>query len=230
MGIDETSWEQSIWGLLGFEYGQFNASGDIETIKNINNRFTNDTINTSGITTNADVISVDSQQFQRNPYSTNMFNSMLPTAVRFFDHIQNLTANVVGITASHVVDPAIVINADSTKIIANQLPRKILRGYFLINSDILDSANYYQLANPLQTMAIVGKYNGANDFISYDGGGAVFTATRKKTITSIKTEILDPEGGTANVGDNSGVIYRIDKVINTDLKFAETLMQQMSQK
>ena len=52
----------------------------------------------------------------------------------------------------------------------------------------------------------------------------------KKTITSIKTEILDPEGGTANVGDNSGVIYRIDKVINTDLKFAETLMQQMSQK
>ena len=98
-----------------------------------------------------------------------------------------------------------------------------------MNSDILDQANFYQTANPLQTMAMVGKYNGANDFIQYDGGGAVFTVTRKKTITSIKSEILDPEGGLAQVGDNSGIVYRIDKQISTDLKFAENLMAQMNQ-
>ena len=229
MGIDETSWDKSIWGLLGFEYGQFNASGNIENIKNINNRFSNDNTNSSGITTNALVSSVASQQYHSNPYGTNMFNSLLNSDVAFYETFQSLRT-YEGVSASHEVYPPVVINADSTKIIANKLPRKILKGYFLINSDILDSANYYQLANPLQTMAIVGKYNGANDFISYDGGGAVFTATRKKTITSIKTEILDPEGGTANVGDNSGVIYRIDKAINTDLKFAETLMSQMNQK
>jgi len=131
---------------------------------------------------------------------------------------------------SHRVSPAITINADSTKIIASELPRKLLKGYFLINSDILDSANYYQTSNPMQTMAVVGKYSAANDFISYDGGGAVFTATRRKTITAIKSQILDPAGGTANVGDNSGIIYRVDKIINTDLKFAETLMEQMNSK
>ena len=227
MGIDETSWDKSIWGLLGFEYGQFNASGN--DIVNINNRFSNDNPNSSGITTNALVSSVASQQYHSNPYGTNMFNSLLNSDVAFYETFQSLRT-YEGVSASHEVYPPVVINADSTKIIAKKLPRKILKGYFLINSDILDSANYYQLANPLQTMAIVGKYNGANDFISYDGGGAVFTATRKKTITSIKTEILDPEGGTANVGDNSGVIYRIDKAINTDLKFAETLMSQMNQK
>lgn len=227
MGIDEKSWTRSIWGLLGFEYGQFNASGN--DIKNINNRFSNDNPNSSGITTNALVSSVDSQQYHSNPYGTNMFNSLLNSNVAFYEKVQSLRT-YKGVTASHLVFPTVVINADSSKIIANQLPRKILKGYFLINSDILDSANYYQLSNPLQTMAVVGKYNANNDFISYDGGGAVFTATRKKTITEIKTQILDPEGGTANVGDNSGVIYRVDKQINTDLKFAETLMSQMNSK
>ena len=237
MGIDEKFWERSIWGLLGFEYGQFNASGNIDNIKNINNRFTNQDPNSSGITTNADVTSLDAQQFHSNPYGTNMFNSLLGSNVSFYNARQVINGTGPGAqwpsppgAPDHTVSPAIVITSNSNKIIANQLPRKILKGYFLINSDILDSANYYQLCNPLQTMAVVGKYNGANDFISYDGGGATFTATRKKTITSVKTQILDPEGGTANVGDNSGVIYRIDKMINTDLKFAETLMEQMNSK
>lgn len=221
MGIDEKYWSQSIWGLLGFEYGQFNASG--ENIKNINIRFTNENDNTSGVTTNADLTSQVSQQFHSNPYSTNMFNSLLNSQVLFYNNPQSLKTFST-VAASHTVNPSVVIASDSTKIIANNLPRKILRGYFLINSDILDSANYYQLANPLQTMAVVGKYNAASDFVNYDGGGPVFTATRKKTITSIKTQILDPEGNLAQVGDNSGIIYRIDKQINTDLHFAENLL------
>ena len=233
MGIDERFWERSIWGILGFEYGQFNASGGIENIKNINNRFSNDNPNSSGITTNANVTSLDAQQFHSNPYGTNMFNAMLGSNVNFFDDrqvISDAAGDWASDDPSHRVSPAITINSESTKIIASELPRKLLKGYFLINSDILDSANYYQTANPMQTMAIVGKYSAANDFISYDGGGAVFTATRRKTITSIKSQILDPAGGTANVGDNSGIIYRIDKVINTDLKFAETIMSQMNSK
>lgn len=229
MGIDEKYWSQSIWGLLGFEYGQFNASGDIENIKNLNDRFTNDNPNSSGVTTNAYISSEDSQQYHSNPYATNMYNSLLNSEVEFYNSPKDLS-NFVSATPDHIVYPSVVIDCESSKIIATSLPRKLLKGYFLINSDILDSANYFQLSNPLQTMAVVGKYNANNDFISYDGGGAVFTATRKKTITSIKSQILDPEGGTANVGDNSGIIYRIDKVINTDLKFAETLMQQMNKK
>ena len=51
--------------------------------------------------------------------------------------------------------------------------------------------------------------------------------TRKKTITDIKTQITDPEGSLSQVGDNSGVIYKIVKQINTDLKFGENLLSGM---
>lgn len=229
MGISEDTWTDSIWGLLGFQYGQFNASGN--DILNINNRFTNEPSNSSGVTTNALITSQNSLQFSNNVFGTNLFNPNVNDDIAYYETGQkNLPPTLIN--ASYIVPPPIIITGDqlSSKIIANKLPRKLLKGYFLINSDILDSANYYQTANPMQTMAIVGKYSAANDFISYEGGGAVFTATRRKTITSIKSQILDPAGGTANVGDNSGIIYRIDKVINTDLKFAETIMSQMNSK
>ena len=224
MGITEDKWTDSIWGLLGFEYGQFNASGSLENINNYNFRITNDTVNVSGVTTNANITSSTGQQFFTNVYGVNMFNSMLESKCSFYNTSKTLVT-VSAASASHIVPPTIVVgDIESTKIKAKQIPRKLLKGYFLINSDILDSANYYQLANPLQTMAIVGKYNGANDFVNYEGGGAVFTVTNQKTITAIKTQILDPEGSLAQVGDNSGVIYRIDKQIKTDLNFAENLM------
>ena len=231
MGVTESLWSRSFWGLLGFEYGQFNSSGNIENIDNINIRFTNDTTNTSGVTTNADVTSQNSLQFSVNVFGTNLFNPLINSHIKYYNTAQSIRNGPGGWpTASFTVESPIIVVADSTTIKAKQLPRKLLRGYYLINSDILDSANYYQTCNPLQTMAVVGKYNAANDFISYDGGGPVFTATRRKTITSIKTEILDPSGGTSNIGDNSGIIYKIDKVITTDLRFAETLQAQLNSK
>jgi len=225
MGVSEDLWTPSFWGLLGFEYGQFNSSGSIENIDNINIRFTNTTTNTSGITTNADVTSQNSLQFSVNVFGTNLFNPLINSHVNYYNTAQSLH-QALG-TADFRVEPAIIVVADSTTIKAKQLPRKLLRGYYLINSDILDTANYFRLSNPLQTMAVCGKYNAANDFIEYSGGGPVFTVTKEKTITSIKTQILDPEGGNAQVGDNSGVIYRVDKVIKTDLNFATNLMSGM---
>jgi hypothetical protein len=133
------------------------------------------------------------------------------------------TATTMGhaATKSHTVLPAIAVQQTSTSIKATDLPRKILRGYFLVNSDILDQANFYDTSNPLQTMAVVGKYNAATDFVNYEGGGPVFTVTKQKVITDIKTQIVDPAGERALVGDNSGVIYKVIKQIKTDLKFAE---------
>jgi len=230
MGITEDKWEDSIWGLLGFEYGQFNASGNIDDIKNINNRFTNENSNSSGITTNADITSQNSLQFSMSAFGTNLFNPNVNDDLYYFNTPKKSPEFLILPTETvSIVQPPIVVTSDdlSTKIIANKLPRKILRGYFLINSDILDTANYFQLSNPLQTMAVVGKYNAASDFVNYDGGGPIFTVTRRKTITDIKTQILDPEGSLAQVGDNSGVIYRIDKTIKTDLNFAENLMAGM---
>jgi hypothetical protein len=224
LGFSEKNFDQGFWGLCGFQYGQFNASGANKQNKLI--KFSDTTTNVVGMTTNADIQSVDSQSYINNVYGANLFTQQLSSRINFHD----TPIKPSNLSNGSIVSPASTILTNSTRISANQLPRRILRGYFLLNSDILDQANFFQTANPLQTMAMVGKYNGANDFIQYDGGGAVFTVTRKKTITSIKSQILDPEGGLAQVGDNSGIVYRIDKQIQTDLKFGENLLASMNQK
>ena len=223
MGYSEKNWEQGLWGILGYNYNQFNASEP--NIKNRLIQYEDDSTNVIRMTTNADITSVDSQSFATNVWSTNLFTQQLNSQVNYFSSAKNFS-NFTS-TPTHQVAPTSVVLAHSTRITSAELPRRILRGYFLINSDILDQANFYQTANPLQTMAMVGKYNGANGFIQYDGGGVVFTVTRKKTITSIKTQILDPEGGLAQIGDNSGIIYRIDKQIQTDLEFGKNLLEGM---
>ena len=223
MGITEKAWNDSIWGLLGFRYNQFNPTvvrgAPVGDILNSNVRYTDFTTNVSGLTTNADITSVTAENYNMNVFSINMFKpSMLNSNLDYYN--STTTMGTVKTSASTVF-PAISVQQTSTSIKATDLPRKIVNGYFLVNSDILDQANYYQTSNPLQTMAVVGKYNAATDFVNYDGGGPVFTVTKQKVITDIKTQIVDPAGERSLVGDNSGVIYKVIKEIKTDLKFAE---------
>ena len=225
MGIDEKNFEDSMWGLLGFTYNQFNT--DIpDAVNYSSNRFTGTTLNTSGVTTNADINSVTAQQYLMNVWSIPLQKPMLSSNVDYYANTVSLK-NVATTSASYLVTPTISIQQTSTAIQATNLPRKVLKGYFLVASDILDQANYYQLANPMQVMLTVGKYNANDDFVNSDTEGPSFTVTRKKTITDIKTQILDPEGGLSQVGDNSGVVYKVIKQINTDLKFGENLLAGM---
>ena len=226
MGITEDKWEQSIWGLLGFQYGQFNGSGS--NVGNLNFQFSDLPSNVSSVTTNALLTSLQSQQYFQNVFSIPLIKPMVGANVEYFNaSVNHGNINTPTHSASFQVRPSISVQQESTVIKAADLPRKVLRGYFLIKSDLIDQTGFYQTANPMSIMAIVGKYNSAEDFVNYDGGGPVFTVTRKKTITDIKTQITDPEGELALVGDNSGVIYRIDKQVNTDLKFGENLLAGM---
>ena len=225
-GVDEANFDQSLWGLLGYKYSQFNVSGD--GIKSSNTtRFTNVITNVSGITTNADIISTAPINYPSNGFATQLFTSQANSDVLYFNGPKRPLSGTSPITvtlATNVISPPTTISATSTRIKAFALPRKLLRGYFTLHSDILDQTGFYHNANPMSIMASVGKYNAAADFITYDGGGAVFTVTRKKTITSITSQINDPEGTIAQVGDNSGIVYRVDKVIKADLNFATNLM------
>jgi len=224
MGITEDKWEESIWGLLGFSYGQFNGSGS--NIGNENFQFSNLPSNVLSVTTNALLTSLQSQQYFQNIFSIPLVKPMVGSNVEYFN--ASVNHGNIKTNASHMpnfeVKPSISVQQESTVIKATDLPRKILRGYYLVNSDILDQASYFQLANPMQVMMTVGKFNSADDFVNSDTEGPSFTVTRKKTITDIKTSITDPEGSLALVGDNSGVIYKIIKQIKTDLRFGENLL------
>ncbi len=227
-GVDETNFERSLWGILGYQYSQFNASGG--NILNSNTRFTEGLTNVSGITTNANIISTTSVQYPLNVWGTQLYTDQINSGVNYYSASLNLNDKWladtwVPTTASlQVVRQPSTILATSTTIAAEKLPRKLRTGYFTLSSDILDQTGWYHQSNPMSVMAAVGKYSAENDFVEYGGGGAEFTVTRKKTITNITSQILDPEGKLAQVGDNSGIIYRIDKQINTDLNFAENVM------
>jgi hypothetical protein len=225
MGVTQELWDESMWGILGFTYEQFYPNASI--VGNINTRMNNVIINVSGATTNALISSIDGPEYNVNAYGTTVYTTQMALATDFGEtHNWMLT----GGTADFKDINTIVVNATSTAISAEKLPRKQLRGYFLLSSNILSDANYYREANPLQVMAVVDKYNAEGDFINYSGGGTVFTVTKPTTITSVRTAILDPDGSPAQVGKYSGVIYRIDKRINTDLNFAQTILQQQPQK
>mgnify|MGYP003648148560 FL=1 len=223
MGVNETLWQQSIWGILGWEYSQFNTSGS--NIKNSNVRMSNVITNVSGLTTNANITSTDSLSYLANAFATNLYLPMVNSDIYSYN-IAKIMGNNAGREdgLAHTVQPPSTIAATSTLLKAANLPRKILRGYFTISSDILDATGYLQKANPMSVMAVAGKYSAENDFVEYTGGGAVFTITRKKTITDVTSQILDPEGRAAQVGDNSGIIYRVDRQVNTDLHFAENVL------
>jgi hypothetical protein len=209
MGIEETEWSNSLWGILGFSYNQFNPT---ENIVNINSRITNNSVNVSGATTDASIVSTDSLNYPVNIYGVNLYNTQLLTEYTYS-----------GVNTF----PPVSVLANSTTLTADDLPRKVLRGYFLIESDILSDANYYLTANPLQVMAIANKYSAQTDFVNYDGANSVkFTVTKKKVLTDIVTKIKDPDGSIAQVGSNSAVIYKVEKQIDTNLNFATDLLAQ----
>ena len=227
-GVDETNFERSLWGTLGFNYSQFNTSGS--NILNSNTRFTEDITNVSGLTTNANIISTTAVNYPQNAWGIQLFTAQINSGINYYNASVNLNSSWVEATAvaantpNHVIRPPSTILATSTTIAANKLPRKLKTGYFTLSSDILDQTGWYHQANTMSVLGSVGKYSAENDFVEYGGGGPEFTVTRKKTITAITSQILDPLGQLAQVGDNSGIIYRIDKQINTDLNFAENVM------
>ena len=223
MGVTEDLWDESIWGILGFSYSQFYPNASV--LGNINTRMNNVIVNVSGATTNALVTSVDVPNYNVNPFGTTLYTTQQALATDYGETAKWMLASPKG-TPDYKDVNTIVIVANSTAITANQLPRKQLRGYFLLSSNILSDANYYREANPMAVMAVVDKYNAEGDFINYSGGGTQFTVTKPTTITSVQTSILDPDGSPAKVDEYSGVIYRINKKINTDLNFANTIMQQ----
>jgi hypothetical protein len=219
-GVGEVEFEDSFWGILGFTWNQFNPSGS-HLSPNIT-RFNNATLNVSGATTNALIQSTDAPSYNVNLFGTNIFTNTVSTPSAFYPTSTWQTAP----KNASIIDPTIVVTATSTALQATNLPRKTLRGYYLLKSDILSDSNYYRHTNPIQIMALVSKYNAELDFINYAGGGTEFTVTKKTTLTSIETQILDPDGSLADVGDNSAVVYKVIKQINTDLNFAETIMSQ----
>tara|TARA_R110001599_G_scaffold340498_3_gene560856 strand:+ start:618 stop:3878 length:3261 start_codon:yes stop_codon:yes gene_type:complete len=235
-GVSEDAWKDSLWGILGFTYNQFN------TPKTPAMTFTT-RINESNVkqlnfaTTNADITSAQTIQFRTNAWGVPIFNQQVPVTYYWNGLSRNTRLNqlAVGTREEFVIQnyPPISQVQDSIKLVGLNLPRKMLKPYYCIRSDILESANYIGGPDSGQTLpiiSVVNKINGYGDFYFSEQSNMVFTATRRKTITAVTTSIHYPDQSYANVNLDSAVIYKITRNQPAVSNILADIMAQQQQK
>ena len=109
--------------------------------------------------------------------------------------------------------PNYQIECDSSALIADELPKKTLIGYFLIMSDIIDKHEFIGSANggqPLKCIGILSKNYENNDFYFSFQSPVEFHVKQDRTITSIRSVITAPDlSDPAGLDKNSSIIYSI---------------------
>ncbi len=129
--------------------------------------------------------------------------------------------------------PAISEKQSSILIEAENLPTKMSRAYYTIRSNLLDTSHYLgsrDSGEALKTISVVNKINGDGDYYFQQDNPLTFTITHPKTITSITTQICDPDGSDAQVNLDSCVMYKIDRAINSTLNPVDELLQATNNK
>ncbi len=233
-GTNKKNWDNnSIFGIMGFDYDILNPKDPTNFQTKYNYDFSDHT--TQGLMTSALVQAQEtlsqSQNFMTAPY----YNYTLPQATSVF--MSNMDAKrlpnsdhtlfvLAGETAK-ANNPVVVQNTNSAVIKASKLPKKTIRPYYLIRSNIISNDNFIGgRGERLPVIGLVNKVNGYADFYSSVDSGVEFTATRPYTIQNITTSIHTPDGKLAPVSDASSVIYKIQKNLNLTTNLSEVIMGQ----
>jgi len=213
-GYDKDTWENGLWGILGFTYEQFNKTLDSEN--NRNSRIVNANINNLNIpTTNSEIVSTDTRDYIVNQFGATYYTTQLPSTSTL-THRDFL--------------PAITQSTSSIRLLAKNLPRKMLRPYYCIRSDIIDKPHYIggdDNVNELPVVAVANKQYSSNDFVFSSEEDFEFTITKDKTITTITTSIHDPDQSFSNVNKDTAVIYKIQSQVVNEIDIAQQLLQSL---
>tara|TARA_R110000787_G_scaffold22283_3_gene64888 strand:+ start:2140 stop:4986 length:2847 start_codon:yes stop_codon:yes gene_type:complete len=221
-GYDRETWDTGLWGILGFSYDQFNF-----TESSANNRLTrvinNNKNNLNIPTTNSDIVSSDTRNYIVNQFGSVYFTTQIPTS-------SYLHSGQGSSTHEPTFLPAITQKTESIKLNAVNLPRKMLRPYYCIRSDIIDKPHYIggqSSNNLLPVMNICSKQYSGGDFYFTSEEDYEFTITKEKTITNITTSIHDPDQTFSKVNGDSAVIYKIKSQVVNQLDLAQQLLKSL---
>ena len=217
---------------MGFTYNQFNASTTFNN--DITERLT--TRNKQSIPyafTNALVSASDSIDFNVNAWGAPAYNLQVPVTKIW--NGSGDTGDQLGKRKNFKQEdpPPITKSQTSIELVATNLPRRMVRPYYCIRSDIISESHYLGGADSgqlLPVVAIVNKIDGYGDFYFGTQSPFVFTATKSRVITSIKTSIHYPDQSYANVNSDSGVIYSIRKTQPAVANVVEELLGEMNKK
>jgi len=227
--LTDEDWNLSLWAMLGFQRSQFYSTNQILSRQTrINNTITTDNIGKP--TTNANVEPADLSQLITNVFGAELRTGQIPAIMGAFEITAVDTvieANKYAFNLPLQFLPGATINQKSAQINALSLPVKTRQPYLLVKSDIITDTKYlgsFDSGVSLPIISIVNK-TGTSDFFT-GAESQEFTITNTKTISSIRTQILTPDGKLAELDGDTSVIYRIIKINNSSLNVAEQMLQQ----
>jgi len=238
-GSDKLNWSSnSMFGILGFDYDILHPTNpsNYQTIFNVNTSKPN----TNGITTNSLVKNTDILAQTRNRSGAPYYNYTMAYTVGYNiigadyqqtkDNSPPLSSSGIGWMSfdkrqTGLDLPQIAQDTTTAFIRASNLPRKTIRPYYLIRSNIIAQDSFIaSLGNRLPIIAVVNKVNGYADYYTKEEEGVEFTATKPFTINSITTSIHNPDGTLADVSESSSVIYKIKKSKNITLNLSDVVL------
>tara|TARA_R100000805_G_scaffold26_3_gene45 strand:- start:8228 stop:11104 length:2877 start_codon:yes stop_codon:yes gene_type:complete len=215
-GLTENEWTGTLWDLLGFSYTQFHSSTNTRL-----QRIDNSNVNSlSVITTNAKIPGDKSQGYSQNLWEAPLYNNMMPLVASLLD--KNGTFEVVHF-------PEIIVEANSMDIVADNLPTRMIRGYYTIRSNILQDAPFIggKVNNTqMPIIGIVNKINGTGDFYTQEESSLDFTITKPLRLASLTCSVHDPDGSYANTSEQNTILFKIQKNRNVSFNVVEEIIQE----
>lgn len=218
VGVPEDVWESSLLGILGFSYGQLNASvNENNTAQNRVNTFNIKALNK--LTTSAEIKAEDTLFYHQNVFGNTLYQPNVLSANTVLDtqHTKYDTYNA-----------PINVDSPSLPVTADNVPRSMLFPFYTIKSDLIDVDSYRGGGDSGERLPVIGhvtKQTDGGDFF-YTGDSSVeFTVTKSKPITSITTAITDPDGTFSELNDNSAVLYKIQKAGQLPINILAEIMK-----
>jgi len=215
-GLTESEWNGTLWDLLGFSYRQFHSSTNTR-LKRIDNSNIN---SLSVITTNVKIPGDKSQGYSQNMWGVPLYNNMMPLVASIID--KNDVFKVVHF-------PEIIVEADSIDIVADNLPTRMIRGYYTIRSNLITDTPFIGGKVNNTTMPIIGivdKINGDGDFYFGSESSLEFTITKPLRLASLTCSIHDPDGSYANTSEQNTVLFKIQKNRNVSFNVVQDIIQE----
>jgi hypothetical protein len=219
-GLNESEWENSLWRLMGFSYKQFHSSTNtrlsVIDYDNINDL--------SIITTNSEINEGDTKLYIQNLWGVPMYYNKIPYGGTFSNNSGDDVVRYL---------PEVIQKTQSMEIIADNLPTKMIRGYYTIRSNILEGTPFIGGKVNNTTMPIVGvvdKINGDGDFYFQQESSLQYTITKPLRLASLTCSIHDPDGSYARVSEQSTILFKIEKDRRVSFDVVQEILAEEQQK
>jgi len=215
-GLTESEWQGTLWDLLGFSYRQFHSSTNTR-LKRIDNSNIN---SLSVITTNVKIPGDKSLGYSQNLWEVPLYNNAMPLVASLLNKDGDFEV---------VHFPEIIVEADSIDIVADNLPTRMIRGYYTIRSNLITDTPFIggKVNNTnMPIIGIVNKINAEGDFYYSTESSLEFTITKPLRLASLSCSIHDPDGSYANTSEQNTVLFKIQKNRTVSFNVVEDIIQQ----